>query len=257
MGMEYESLNDLSPIVVDIETCGLPNAADFLEAIPDAVPDDSPIEADKRLTDPVKIAADLEKKRAAREEANREAQAKVERQRVAQLEKCALDWNVGRIVALGYWTEQGGAGARVIANEDREAVVLRDFWQMARQRTIVGFNVKSFDIRFMVQRSRYLGIPHPQIDFSKYSRKGVHDLYLDLTFGDGTYDTGAMRRTLKAFARRFGIPVQDDINGAEIPALVAAGEWEKVAAHVTSDVELTVALARRLGVVKAAESVAA
>ena len=38
--------------------------------------------------------------------------------------------------------------------------------------------------------------------------------------------------------------------GAIVPALVAAGEWEKVVAHVTSDLHLTVALARRLGIVQ-------
>ena len=72
-----------------------------------------------------------------------------------------------------------------------------------------------------------------------------------LTFGDGTYDQGAMRRTLHAFCWRFGLPVTDDISGKDIPALVAAGEWDKVLAHVISDVDLTVALARRLGVLNA------
>ena len=59
-----------------------------------------------------------------------------------------------------------------------------------------------------------------------------------------------MRQTLTAFCRRFGIPVTDEIAGKDIPAMVAAGEWDKVVSHVTSDVELTVALARRIGVVQ-------
>jgi hypothetical protein len=100
-----------------------------------------------------------------------------------------------------------------------------------------------------VQRSRYLRVPHPILDFSKYSRKGVTDLFIDLTFGDGTYDQGAMRRTLKAFCKRFGIACDDAINGSEIPALVAAGQWDQVATHAKADVELTVALAYRLGVI--------
>jgi len=58
-----------------------------------------------------------------------------------------------------------------------------------------------------------------------------------------------MKRTLKAFCKRFGIPVNDAINGSEIPALVAAGKWEEVAAHCRADVELTVQLAHRLGIV--------
>jgi len=213
---------DVSPIVCDIETVGLPNAAEFLE----------PVVPDARLKDPAKIEEDIKAKTAAR------------------LEKLALDWNVGRIAALGYWTEQWGPRAYACPTEEDEQRELSVFWHHAKHRTIVGFNIKGFDLRFLVQRSRYLGVPYPQLDFSKYSRKGIEDLYLLLTFGDGTYDQGAMRRTLHAFCKRFGIPVNDSIAGKEIPALVAAGQWDQVLAHVTSDVELTVALARRLGVIQ-------
>lgn len=210
---------DVSPIVVDIETCGLPNAADFLE----------PVTPDARLKDPVKIEEDIKAKTAAR------------------VEKLALDWNVGRIAALGWWTADTSS-VRACPSESDEYQALHEFWLMARHRTIVGFNIKGFDLRFLVQRSRYLSVSYPVLDFSKYNRKGIEDLYLLLTFGDGTYDQGAMRRTLHAFCRRFGLPINDEITGKDVPALVAAGEWDKVLQHVTSDVELTVALARRLGV---------
>ena len=213
---------NVSPIVVDIETCGLPNAADFLE----------PVQAAKNLKDPEKIRVDIAEKGASR------------------AERLALDWNVGRIAAIGWWTEHRSCVAPV-PDEASERHEIAGFWQAARHRTIVGFNVKGFDLRFLVQRSRYLGVPHPVLDFSKYGRtSSIEDLYLLLTFGDGTYDQGAMRRTLHAFCRRFGIPVTDEIKGADVPALVAAGEWEKVVAHVTSDLELTVALAQRLGVIQ-------
>ena len=69
-----------SPIILDLETCGLPNAADFLE----------PVTAAKNLVDPAKVKADIEKRTQERDE------------------KLALDWNVGRIVAIGMWTAEGG-----------------------------------------------------------------------------------------------------------------------------------------------------
>lgn len=241
---------DVSPIIVDIETAGLPNASEFLDEIPDAVPDDSPIETDKRLTDPAKIAADLERKVQQRNEKNREAQEKVERMRIERLEQAGLDRNVGRIVAIGWWTEEEGIHGIVCRTEDEERVALGSFWNACRHRSIVGFTCKSFDLPFMVQRSRYLGIHYPWLDLGKYTRKGVIDLYLDLTFNEGSYDRGVMRRTLKAFCKRFGIPVTDPIDGKEIAALVDAGEWEKVAAHCKADVELTVALAHKLGIVR-------
>jgi hypothetical protein len=250
MGLNNDMLADVSPIVVDIETCGLSDADKYLEPIPDAVMDESPIEAAKNLVDPVKIAADLEKKRAARAEQNAAAIAKVEQLRATRDAKLALDWNVGRIAAIGAWTLDTGVIARVCQTEEAEAKHLEGFWKAARYRSIVGFNLKGFDLRFMIQRSRYLGVQHPQLDLGKYSRKGIIDIYLDLTFNDGTYDQGAMRRTLHAFCRRFGIQVDDSIKGADVPLLVAAGDWDSVLAHVTSDVQLTLALARKLGVVQ-------
>jgi hypothetical protein len=210
-----------SPIIVDIETCGLPNAAEYLE----------PVTAAKNLKDPEKVKADIDARTAERDA------------------KIALDWNVGRIAALAWWTEDDSIVVRTCPNEADEATALMDFWRACRHRTIIGFNLKGFDLKYLVQRSRYLGVPYPVLDFSKYSRKGITDLYLELTFSDGTYDQGCMKRSLHAFCRRFGIPVNDGISGKEIPALVAAGEWDQVVAHVTSDVELTVALARKLRIV--------
>lgn len=222
MGYNNDSLADISPIVCDIETCGLPNAADYLD----------PVQPAKNLVDPAKIQADIEKRTAERDE------------------KLALDWNVGRIVALAFWTEQTGTLVHLAQDEDGERTALTRFWSACRNRTIVGFHVKGFDLKFMIQRSRYLGIAYPTLDLGKYTRTGIIDLFSELTFNDGTYDQGAMRRTLKAFAKRFGLPVTDTINGADIPALVHFGEWEQVAAHVTADVDLTVALARKLGVLQ-------
>lgn len=243
-----------SPIVVDIETCGLEDAANFLEPIPDAVPDDSPIEADKRLTDPVKIAADLERKRIARVQQNLDAQTKVEQQRKARLERTALDFNLGRVVALAWWTEQDGTRVYLGKDAHSEASALMLFWRECRHRTIVGFRVREFDLPMLIQRSRYLHITHPVLDLGRYARgSGISDLYDVLTFQDMRAET-VMKRSLKSFARRFGLPVEDAIDGAEIPALVAAGQWDQVVSHVTSDLELTVALARRLQVVPSVET---
>lgn len=214
---------DVSPIVVDIETCGVPNAAEFLE----------PVQPDGRLTDPDKIKADI----AAKE--------------LARIEKVALDWNVGRIAAIGWWTEQHGVDHVICPDETHEAYALKEFWAASKNRTLIGFNIKGFDARFLVRRSQLLQVAYTPLDFGKYTRRGVIDLYLDLTFGDGHYDQGCMKRSLHAFCRRFGIPVDDTVKGADIPALVAAGKWGTVQEHVISDVELTVALARRVGVLRA------
>lgn len=208
---------DTSPIVLDIETCGLPNAADYLE----------PVTPDSRLKDPDKIAADIAAKTAAR------------------LERLGLDWNVGRIVALGWWTYPDGLVTRLCSHEDTESADLVEFWNVAKGRTIVTFNGRAFDLPFLMQRSRFLGIPHPTLDLRPYEGgRGNIDLWLELTFG--RKDTPCMRTTLGAFCKRFGIPVDDTVSGKDIGALVEAGEWAAIESHVRSDVEATVALARRL-----------
>lgn len=212
-----------SPIVVDIETWPLENAADYLE----------PVQAAKNLRDPEKIKADIEQRTAERDG------------------KLALDWNVGRIAALGWWTAERGIDADVCKCEGDEALMLKEFWVISRHRSIIGFNVKGFDLRYLIQRSRYLGVSYPWIDMGKYSRKGVTDLFLELTFYDGIHDQGAMKRSLKSFCRRFGIPVTDEIDGKDIPALAAAGQWDQVEAHMRSDIAMTVELARRLGLIPA------
>ena len=209
-----------SPIIVDIETCGLPNAGEFLE----------PVQSAKNLVDPAKIKADIEKRTQERDE------------------KIALDWNVGRCVAIGWWTEESGTRAACCFTEAHERGAIMSFWAIARGRTIVTFNGRNFDLPYLIQRSRYLGIAHPTLDLRPYGgEQGNVDLYLELTFG--RKDSPCMRQTLTAFCRRFGIPVTDEIASKDIPALVASDEWDKVAAHVTADVALTVTLARKLGVI--------
>ena len=214
---------DTSPIICDIETAPLPNAADYFE----------PVEAARNLVDPAKIARDLEQRTA------------------AQMDKASLDYNVGRIVALGWWTAGDGLQTRMCPSEADERTSLVEWWAQARHRTIVGFCIKSFDLPWMIQRSRYLGVAAPILDLGRYSRNdNIVDLYHLLTFND-SQDTYVMRRTVHAFCRRFGIQVEDTITGKDVPALVAAGDWAQVQQHVESDVRLELALARRLGVIVA------
>lgn len=214
---------DVSPLVFDLETAGLPNAAEFLE----------PCQPDGRLTDPAKIKASIAEKETAR------------------ADRFGLDWNVGRIVCLGWWTATDGMTVRACINESSEVLALKEFWDAARHRTMVGFRCKDFDLKFAIQRSRYLKVAYPSLDLGRYSRgNSIIDLYAELTFNDSQErDSWCMRRTLQSFCRRFGIPVEDETTGSDIAAMVAAEDWDGVSAHCESDIKLTAALAHRLGFV--------
>lgn len=215
-------MTDITPIIVDIETAPHPDAARYLE----------PVQAARNLKDPEKVKADIETRTKEREE------------------RLGLDWNVGRIVAIGTWTAQDEFMSVSCQDEEWEAAALSAFWEIAKSRTIIGFNCKSFDLPYLIQRSRLLGVRAPWLDLGKYTQKGVIDLFLELTFSQGTYDQGAMRRTLRAFATRFGVDVPDETSGKDVAAMVEAGDWAGIKAHCLADVEMTLGLARKLGHVR-------
>lgn len=210
-------------ICVDIETCPREDATRWL----------GPVKPDGRLTNEDKIAADIAEKKA------------------DQLSKCALDWNCSRIAVLGYQTESMDEPSVNVCG-GLEDGVLEHVWDVVRgrdiTRTILSFNGIRFDVPTMVQRSRYLGVPVPHLSFRKWDNPHIRDLFMELTFDDAP-GARVMERTLDNFCKQFGIDIADDVDGADVPKLIAAGEIERVMEHCRKDVLKTVALARAIGAI--------
>jgi predicted PolB exonuclease-like 3'-5' exonuclease len=235
----------------DIETA-VREAAIALLPAPDPEPEMGPEpEADKRLTDPVKIAADLEKRRA-------KAVADLERRREDAIHKredtigrLALDPNGNRIVAIGWQTEQDDT---IEVRTADERVMLETFWAYAKNRKLVGFCSRRFDLPVIIQRSRMLGVPIPDWRnlIAPYGRSRGHvDLYDEWTL-DGTIK-GEIPNNLLTVCALNGIAIpDDDSKGKDMAALVAAGDYAAIRQHCSRDVERTVALARCLKVIPAA-----
>lgn len=205
---------------IDIETVGLPDAKEFAE----------PIAAPSNYKDPAKIAEYI---------ATAEA---------AQITKAGLDLDLCRVVAVGLQYERTNAPTVLMAKDAAEEPSLLDeLWaRLLKDKcpVLVGFNHIGFDLPVLMRRCQYLGVTYPNISLDRYQTRHI-DLMLKLTWN------GLVRaRSLKFYAKRFGIPCDDAVSGAEIGALVAAGAWDKVEAHVTSDVRLTMALGRKLGVLE-------
>lgn len=218
-------------LVFDIETVALDDAAAHVP-----MPDLASCKAPSNWKDLQKIAAEIERQRV-------ELQADY----VARLERCSLDWNLNRIVAIGTCLEGAeDIAVTTIQNETEEREALAAFWRLADDRRLVGFYARSFDVPTLIQRSRYLQVPHPFISLARYGRGDVIDLRDVLTFDDARYEA-IMPRSLTAFCERFGIHVPDPLTGADIAAAVREGRWSDVAAHVRADVLKTVRLADRLG----------
>ena len=201
--------------VFDIETVSLAEAEAYVP----------PPTARANLRDPAKIAADLREKTA------------------ATLARAALDPDLCRIVAAG-WDCDGRAESAVCEDAAQERVLLERFWCQSRGATLVGFNCLGFDLPVLLRRSLYLGVPAPSLSLNKYRPGHIVDLMQVLAYqGTLTY------RSLGFYCTRFGITVPDAVTGADVAALVAAGEWRHVHDHVRADVAKTTALARRLGVI--------
>lgn len=213
-------------IAFDIETIG---REDVTSLLPE--PDH-----DKRLTDPAKIDADKAKKRA------------------EQIGKLSVDANGCQLVALGFQTEQMER-PEVLSLPAAETFMLDTFYEHGKGRTFIGFYSRLFDLPVILQRSRYRGLAIPPWRdlLAPYGRAKRHiDLFDELTFDNGRQD-GVVPRKLGTFCKQFGLDVPEDgTEGADIAALVKAGDYAAVRRHCEIDVVKTVALARALGVIKGA-----
>lgn len=215
----------MSALVFDCESVAIVNAGDYLEP---ATPPSNYVKAEA-------IAVYIEK-------ANAEA-----------LAKAALDVDLARIVAIGVadGTSNGpaayGPQVYLATTEDEERAILVDFWRLVMVQprpTLVGFNCLAFDLPLLLRRSLYLGVKTPVLSLGKYRHDGIEDLMMRLSH-DGTL----RYRSLSFYAKRFGLDVPADPHtGADIAGLVAKGDYDAVAAHCRADVMVTVALAKRVGV---------
>lgn len=232
--------------LTDLETVGLAQAREWFDPLePDAVLLE-PILPDSRLKDPIKVAANLADIERRRAERPAEIAANVADKEATRAEKFSLDADTCQIVALG-WHDigEGSPIVRLCNNEADERAALSEYWTTYGQRftRIVGFNSARFDLVVLVMRSLYLNVPHPEIVIAPAWKSPHIDLWEKLSLGGARRDV----KSLRFYAKRFGIPIYDDISGADVAAMVAAGEWEKVHNHCLFDLDLTRALAERIG----------
>lgn len=218
----------MAPLIVDIECVGIDTASDFLE----------PVEAPSNYKDPQKIAAYIE-----------EATAK-------QVERCGLDPDLCRIVALGHGESDGKDNVIICRDEETEAAALTAFWKHVTNvagvtRTLVSFNGFGYDLPVLMRRSQYLGVPFPLLNLDRYRSPHI-DLMQRLTWN------GAIKaHSLKFYAARFGMPILDETDGSQIAQLVKDGNWAAVENHCLSDLSLTRFVAQKLRLIPTAETVAA
>lgn len=144
----------------------------------------------------------------------------------------ALEPSLCRIVALGT-----DLGVSVCPDPEVERECLVQFWDAYLDAGVrVGYNVIGFDLPVLVARSRILRVRVPDLGLTKYRADGVRDLMLDLS-PTGTY------KSMNFWCKRLSLDVpKDESTGADIGALVQAGDWNAIAAHCEADIKKTAAL---------------
>ena len=158
-------------------------------------------------------------------------------------EKAALSPTTGFVLAVGYLVD---GDFNVLASGD-EAEDISAFWALIQRNKalidhIIGFNIASFDIPFLVRRSWRLGVPIPRTLF--------HGRYLNESFVDllGVWRCGNRESTisLDGLARFLNVG-EKSRSGKDFAAL---WESDRTAAlsYLQNDLKLTELCAERMGI---------
>lgn len=212
-------------LVTDIET--IPNTA-----AADLLPEPKP---DARLKDPVKIAADVEKKK-------QDAAGKM-----------GLDPNFGRVCVVGYAER---VGTKVVTSDDflaensdeAERDLLTAFWERVRARDrLATFNGAGFDIPFILRRSWLLGVK-PTRMFETVAWKcstgetNHTDVRLVLSLGDKK-----AKGTMDLFGKlKLGRGKTDGMDGSQVWEYWQAGRVDEVRQYCMDDCAVTLELLESL-----------
>lgn len=223
-------------IIFDIETGSQP--ADILA---DQIPAFDPAEVKTgNLKDPALIAAKVEQAR--------------EKHQADFFAKAALSPATGTVVAIGIVVISNGQaqGFTIKFADGDEAATIDTLWELYRAHygknvTFVGHNILDFDLPFLVNRSRILGLNLPPRLFSyKGGRIYWNDIFVDTRvlwlLGRKPTDTVS---NLDHCAGAFGLGKKTG-SGADF-ARLAIEDRPAASEYLTQDLSLTLKLATRLG----------
>ncbi len=148
--------------------------------------------------------------------------------------------------------DRGGEGIEsgrfcIVGHED-EAQTLREFWdmtcgEMGRMNPLVGFNIFSFDLPFLLRRSWKHRIPLPfALRRGRYWDNQLHDLREYWQLGDRQ-----ARGSLDSIAKHLGVGSKNGEGKAF--AELWKTDRKQAEAYLHNDLELTAKIAAALGVV--------
>lgn len=160
------------------------------------------------------------------------------------ISEMSFDPDALRIIAVGYAVGDHDTPVTLTGYSCSEVEMLQHIWMaMATYSPWIGFNNYAFDIPAIVARSAMLGVkPMCRIDWRRFGNSQIVDLMQALSIG-------GMRRFkgLKKVAPLWGIEIPcPEVDGSNIYSLYQANDWETISRYLSSDIEVTRALYKKL-----------
>lgn len=236
-------------LYLDIET-NVANRPEVLAYIASTAADDlatalNELKAPGNYKDEAKIAEYITNKRA-------ELQAEHEKTIAAKVSKTGLDGAFGRVCVIGWAFNDGKP--RTLLNAENEGALLTCFAEEMEDAInhstefstcVIGHNVSSFDLRFLVQRFIVNGIRPPMVIQRAAQAKPWES---DKVFDTMVQWSGVGNRiSLDKLCLALGIPSpKGEMDGSMVAEYVAAGRIADVAAYCERDVEAARAVHQRM-----------
>lgn len=153
------------------------------------------------------------------------------------LETTGLDSFEHEIIAIGFGFLEGDI--KVIQKSSEREILLEfiDFLNKNKKSNLllVGYNIESFDMPFLLARGVHNGIKEAAIVKEFFTL----DLFkVVLKYISSNAQPNNQKRKLKNVANLLGIEIFDEIDGYEIPQLFRNSDFEKIKEHCESDVRL-------------------
>jgi len=142
-----------------------------------------------------------------------------------------------KVVAIGI--KETNKESIILMTENKEESMLLDFWKRlsifkkenpGTNGIVVGFNIKSFDMSFLVSRS-FIN----KVAIYPFSLKEIMDLREYLT----CFRYGKSRGTLKDFGKAIGVKTIEGTDGSDIATLCLTKDYNKISTYLLKDLELT------------------
>jgi predicted PolB exonuclease-like 3'-5' exonuclease len=137
------------------------------------------------------------------------------------------DGGVVTVTDLGAWTDRSGPGD--------ERAFLERFWERADGATLVTFHGRGFDLPVLELRSLKQAVPVGAAATGGAESPGRHFDVKEALSGHGA----AQAAPLDLYAKLVGLPGKEEVVGADVQKLYAAGDLDRIAAYCMTDVVQT------------------